>query len=538
MKAKYLSYFPKPLLDDLVLGRWLPVLGAGMSRNAVVPTGKKMPRWDDLGKQLSDDLRDYSYAGPLDAISAFDHEYGRPKLIEKLSDYLLVDESRPGEVHRAFCSIPFNMVCTTNIDFLLERQYEASPRYCIPLIDEDQLSINVRESGVALLKLHGDLHHPNRLVVTEEDYDSFLDRYPLLSTFLANLLITRTAVLVGYSLDDPDFRQVWQVVTDRLGKSRRLAYSITVGARPTDLVRFERRGVKVINLPGSRSSYANILTQAFDELRDYLQEHVILASHVTTQDPLNELSLLRGAPTRLCFFAIPLSLHPFYREQVFPIVRKAGLVPVTADDVISTGENFLAKIDALIERALLVVIDASTPFTLSEMRMALSRRDLRQVIIISEDPSIFPVDLSQVQAILRPNILDVDPEYFLEELRTLFHSAAARYLPILEEEPMRLLSLREHRSAVISAIALLETMLRDRLEVQNARTIGSLRELLNMARGENLLSGYLVEQIGTWLRVRNEVVHSHSSVSQATANEIVTGVLEIVGSIRRRFGDV
>ena len=27
---KYLGSFPKPLLDDLVAGRWLPVIGAGV----------------------------------------------------------------------------------------------------------------------------------------------------------------------------------------------------------------------------------------------------------------------------------------------------------------------------------------------------------------------------------------------------------------------------------------------------------------------------------------------------------------------------
>jgi hypothetical protein len=45
--AKYLQHFPKPLLDDLVAGRWLPVLGAGMSMNATLPPGAKMPLWPD-----------------------------------------------------------------------------------------------------------------------------------------------------------------------------------------------------------------------------------------------------------------------------------------------------------------------------------------------------------------------------------------------------------------------------------------------------------------------------------------------------------
>lgn len=145
---KYLSNFPKPLLNDLVAGRWLPVVGAGMSANAVVPSGEQIPAWDSLGKRLAEDMADYPYAGALDAISAYSHEYSRPKLVERLADLLLVDQATPGEAHAAFCSIPFDTVCTTNFDFLLERQYELSFRYCRPLIDEDQLSVVNKNSGV------------------------------------------------------------------------------------------------------------------------------------------------------------------------------------------------------------------------------------------------------------------------------------------------------------------------------------------------------------------------------------------------------
>ena len=255
MTTKYLKHFPKPLLDDLVAGRWLPIVGAGLSRNAALPSRRSVPLWNELGKSLAEDMQDYGYVNPIDAISAYEHEFGRPKLIEKLSDLLSIGEAQPGDTHRAFCNVQFDIVCTTNFDFLLEKQYELTPRSCTPLIDEDQLSIKLYGSSIALLKLHGDLNHPKRLVATEEDYDAFLERYPVIATYLANLLITRTAVLIGYSLDDPDFRQVWQVVGERLGKARRLAYVLCVGARPADVARFERRGVKVINLAGNKGRY-------------------------------------------------------------------------------------------------------------------------------------------------------------------------------------------------------------------------------------------------------------------------------------------
>lgn len=164
MAARYLPYFPKPVLDDLVTGKWLPVVGAGMSRNAAVPLGKRMPLWAGLSKQLADELTDFDSTSTLDAISAYEHEFGRARLIERLSDILLIRDAQPGNAHKEFCTIPFDIVCTTNFDFLLERQYDLTPRYVYPVVDEEQLSINTGNAGTLLLKLHGDLRHPNRLL--------------------------------------------------------------------------------------------------------------------------------------------------------------------------------------------------------------------------------------------------------------------------------------------------------------------------------------------------------------------------------------
>jgi hypothetical protein len=123
-------------------------------------------------------------------------------------------------------------------------------------------------------------------------------------------------VLVGYSLDDPDFRQVWRVVAERLDRLRRIAYVILVGAGATDISRYERRGIKAINLAGTKARYAKVLAEAFTELRDYWRNAVIPASQVKEEQPVRELSLPTGSPTRLCFFAVPLSLLSFYKERV------------------------------------------------------------------------------------------------------------------------------------------------------------------------------------------------------------------------------
>jgi hypothetical protein len=530
MASRHLNRFPKPLLDDLVAGRWLPIVGAGFSKNAVLPPPKQMPLWPELGQLLTAELRDYEPSSVLDAISAYEHEYGRPKLIERLSELLHIDHARPGESHKAFCSIQFDIVCTTNFDFLLERQYELIPRHCTPLIDEDQLAVNLRAAGTALLKLHGDLHHPARLIAAELDYDRFLHSFPLLATYLANLLITRTAVLVGYSLDDPDLRQVWQIVAERLGRSRRIAYAIVVGAKATEISRYERRGIRVINLSGSKARYGESLAEAFIELSEYWRNAVIPASQVKEEQPLRELSLPSGAPTRLCFFAVPLSLLSFYRDRVFPVVREFGFVPVTADDVVAPGEAFLAKIDALINRALLMVVDASTEFTVSELRLAIKRLDSSRILIVTPAGASLPLDVARIKVLPRPDITSSEPEDFLDELRKWLAIAEQEHATVLTDEPNRLLLAREYRAAVIAAITLLESALRERLGAQKS-VLGrplSLRALLELTQTEGLLDNTGLERILTWLRIRNEVVHSDRAVSRSEAAEIVRGVSRIV----------
>jgi hypothetical protein len=540
----YLPHFPKPVLDDLVTGKWLPVVGAGMSLNAILPAGKKMPLWAGMSKELTDELSDFASTSILDGISAYEHEFGRSRLIERLSEVLLIKEAHPGNAHKEFCTIPFDIVCTTNFDFLLERQYDLTPRYVYPVVDEEQLSINGSSAGTLLLKLHGDLRHPSRLIVTEADYDGFLSRYPLLATYLSNQLITKTAIFIGYSLDDPDFRQIWHVVSERLGRTRRMAYTIAVNARPADVARFERRGVKVINLPGAREKYGDVLAATFKELREYLRDNVINVSKVTEEQPLRELLLPRDATTRLCFFSLPLELLPFYRERVFPVVEDAGFVPVTADDVVTPGDNISAKLDTLIDRSAVMVVELTSAWTLAEYRMALARikgaeADLGQrkqlhLIVVVTDQEQVPASAKGFPVLTRPNKLTDDSDGFIADLNGILRRIAAETGIERQAEPKRLFDAKEYRAAVISAMTLLEATLRERLNKSpwpQVRRPMSMRSLIDHAVEQNIIQPVLRTQIDSWIRLRNEVVHSSIAIGKAQAREMIDGVLALLGQL-------
>lgn len=540
MAPRYLLHFPKPMLEDFVNGRWLPVVGAGMSLNAKLPPPAKMPLWAELGKSFADELLDYSPTSVLDSISAYEHEFGRARLIERLAELLHVNRAQPGPAHKEFCSLPFDIVCTTNFDFLLENQYdlERQDRTVHPVVDEDQLSINIGTAGTLLLKLHGDVRHPKRLVVTEADYDSFLTNYPLIATYLANLLITKTAVFIGYSLDDPDFRQIWHLVASRLGKTRRMAYAIMVNARPGDMARFERRGVKVVNLPGAREKYGEILAEAFAELREYRREHAGPTLKPTEERPLEQFLLPRDAMSRLCLFATPLEVLPFYRENVFPLAEAVGFVPVTAADVVNLGESISAKIDTLIDRAAVMVVDATSPNTQFELGLAIartqeeptrpSRRPLRIIPVVTEFSQLQAAG-QNILSIRRPLELSGESE-FVWQLAHALEAIALEMGLAQRNEPRRLFEAKEYRAAVIAAMTLLESTLRQRLNKPSREAVRrpmSLRQLLEVAGQEGISKDYR-DNVLAWTKVRNDAVHTAKRVTRQEAQAIVEGVEQIV----------
>lgn len=217
-----------------------------------------MPIWGDVGDCFADQMKGYPKTNALDKISAFSQEFSRVKTIEQLRAILHVDDSQPGKAHLSFANLPFDIVITTNFDFLLERAYDMKGKLYRVVVEEEQLPIGIMNVNpgtqnpgnkiTQILKIHGDFNYPNRMVITEEDYDLFLQNNPLMSTYVANLLITRTPLFIGYSLDDPDFRAIWTIIGSRLGRLRRSAYTLKIKPDNFVISRFERRGIKVITL--------------------------------------------------------------------------------------------------------------------------------------------------------------------------------------------------------------------------------------------------------------------------------------------------
>ncbi|RLQ91951.1 SIR2 family protein [Planomicrobium sp. Y74] len=549
--TNYLNEIPRPLLEDIINNQCIPIIGAGFSKNCELPLGQTMPLWEDLGKEIAKDLQDHPDSNALDAISSYAFEYSRAKLVEKLSRLLHVSEAKPGNAHKSFCNIPFDKVCTTNFDFLLEKGYDSLGKYCLPIIDEEQLAINShrhlgQSKNVHLLKLHGDLHHPDRMIVTEEDYDSFLEKYPLMATYLANLLITRTPLFIGYSLEDADFRQVWQIISSRLGNLRRPAYVITIDAKQAAINRFKRRGVNVINF--NDVSYQDLFVKLFEEIREYwvenIQKNIISYDELT----LTELSLPKLAANRLCYISVPQNKISFYKSYVYPLIEQCGFLPISAEELVTPGQNINALEASLLEKADLVIFDLEDNKFQNAIGNILSNRDkaVRILFLSNRNAVTWKTTMNEKHKIMflyKENYSEEqNSEAFLEEVKQWLDENLSASNLTLQDQPKKLLEANEYKAAVLSSISLLEYELNNLLNNQGSdkdfKTSYSrghipLSKLIDVLYQRKIIENKMVNDLKNWLTIRNRVAHNISeSVTNIQAEEIVNGINTIIDKIK------
>lgn len=81
-----------------------------------------------------------------------------------------------------------------------------------------------------MVHLHGSIIDPETIIITEKDYLSFYASHPVLRNLLGGLLAEKTLVFLGYSLEDPDFDQLYHDIATHLGDFQRLSYAVQLMA--------------------------------------------------------------------------------------------------------------------------------------------------------------------------------------------------------------------------------------------------------------------------------------------------------------------
>ena len=535
MKYKYINSIPKPLLDDFVNNRVVPIVGAGLSKNADIPKNISMPDWKELGRVAAEEISGYDYDGnAIDALSYYEELFTRPKLIELLIRELHHGEVQPGETIQAFCNLFSGTICTTNYDTLLEDAMIQSHRSASVIVTEDRLTVGGKNES-KIIKIHGDFNHPDRMVITERDYDMFLELNPVMATYIANLFISNTMLLVGYSLDDNDLRGIWQVLHNRLGKMSRPAYCLTVGVSEEKRIRYQRRNIIIVNLPGSSKNYKTILRDFFVELKNYCTEAIPPESK---NDKVNEQLLIPAENNRLCYISCASSRIARLTSFLYPILVHCGVTPVRLDDMIQPGDNWVLSAESLMQRSRAAIIDISegNSNVMFELGSIISNSQLKyDSIIICEENKSIPYEIKGYRVLrysLERDYSDSLNQLFLTELKDWCNKTFnfPSSLDIKEsgmstifEDARRLFDKTEYSACILAAYSSLEVYARERLPFQYSTFSSYIRNTAMpiILEDQRYMNQFAQTDVYEFITIRNQIAHNHYKASKKEATKFM-----------------
>lgn len=530
---------PAPLISDISQGRCLPFVGAGFSKNALLPDNLTMPDWPELAAILAKTAGTNADAPPPEIAQRYEQRFGRVQLVEAIRESLHSDRARPGNAHLAFARLPFDTVYTTNFDLLLEAAYTHEKRPHRSLVGELQLPFHAGQIASSVIKMHGDLLHEEHIVVTQHDYETFMERYPVVATHLSAMLITRTPLFVGYSLSDPDFDNIRRVVRSRLGQFERMAYIVQFDPAEEDIESGLRDKLHIISLNTcSGRSRDELLADLFGGIQEQLDTKAasrFRASRPDIFEPVepeviqkavrsSESSTVMDATSRLCFVMMPFEgvFDSVYRSLIAPAAAEQGLTVLRADEM--TGAGFIMEqIRIAIQQSRLCIADITDNNANVLYEVGFAGALDKAIILLARRGSQLAFDVAHQRVILYDNDL--------EQARPLLDRAIT--LALSEErlaEAARLYDMGAYQGAIAAAIVVLEQHLRKlampHMTLESPRlTLGWLIDILLKA---GVISTGAERTLAKVTEIRNRAMHSIDEPSQEDAFLVLTTVREVL----------
>ena len=218
----------QPYLDEIAQCLWNKnasiMIGAGfsMNANAMFDNAKRFPSWQDLGNVFYEKVRGekiadakYNFFDPLKLAYEVESNFGRPVLDNILRTNIPDSDYKPSELHKSLLSLPWTDVFTTNYDTLLERAAESvNERNYKVVVHKDNL---VHSTPPRIVKLHGCFSASTPLIISEEDYRTYPQKFAPFVNTVQQTLLENTLCLIGFSGDDPNFLKWIGWIRDNLG---------------------------------------------------------------------------------------------------------------------------------------------------------------------------------------------------------------------------------------------------------------------------------------------------------------------------------
>jgi hypothetical protein len=263
---------PAELRDRYREGRLVPFIGAGISM-AVTWTeggiGRRGPSWREL---VDEACKQLGFVDPdllrvrgtdLQILEYFKLEkYG----IQPLANWLYAEMRPPDDalrnsvVHQRLAALDrCDLFYTTNYDNFLERSFSLFGRAYRTISVEADIGRSTGAPACEIVKFHGDLNHPETIVLSESDYERRLSLSTPMDYRLRSDMLGRALLFLGYSFRDWNVSYLFRLINEQFNNrpgalTGRRAFIAVPEPSEFEIRLFRERNIEVIPVSASTTA--------------------------------------------------------------------------------------------------------------------------------------------------------------------------------------------------------------------------------------------------------------------------------------------
>ncbi len=261
-------------------------IGSGVSCSA------GLPNWPDLlesystfcvgiGKDVAG-ANDHIRRGNLsEAASYLDAQLNPCERTQFFDQQKSLQDAQPGTLHDRIMAFGLTCFITTNYDELIEKSFaQANPGESLDVVtnDDKQLLARIQSNSAQnfVYKYHGDVSDTESIVLTSISYARIMHTLPIVSDTISTLLKSRSVVMLGMGLQDPDLDFILEQLTQRYGGTIENIFSINPNVDDIERgVIKNSKSIDVISYPssnGDHSALEDVLASIYKKVSDMKEE--------------------------------------------------------------------------------------------------------------------------------------------------------------------------------------------------------------------------------------------------------------------------
>lgn len=277
--------WPDQLVDDLAKHKAVIVIGAGVSKQAKNAHGQRPPLWKEF---LRAGLERAGTQGTRHIATAINNgdllhacEWLKTKLDDSWNALLREQFVAPGylasEIHELIFRLDARVVVTPNFDDIYERKANeiTGGQVIVKNYYDEDIQNFLRDDGQYVIKMHGSMTTPDKIVFSRRDYARARINYPTFYDAFDACLLSNTFLFVGCGYEDPDIALVLENQNFTFPTSRP-HYFVTPRGLSADMEQSLRqnRNLKCIKYDPANNHIA--LVESVKALFDLVEERRIL----------------------------------------------------------------------------------------------------------------------------------------------------------------------------------------------------------------------------------------------------------------------